>query len=114
MADVQRTRLWTHPDPVSTEMWRFLQHVNHEYSLQLADYASLYKWSVDNVAEFWKEVWRFVGIKASAEAAEVRHIALQSLASQACTAMNASLTYLWLICYSSRLGKCIILQSTSS
>jgi acetoacetyl-CoA synthetase len=33
--------------------------------LALKDYPDLYKWSVDNVPEFWGDVWHFVGIKAS-------------------------------------------------
>ena len=63
--------LWRHGDPTATEMWRFLQHVNAAYSLDLNDYPGLYKWSVDNVADFWKECWHFVGIKASQPFAEV-------------------------------------------
>ena len=46
-------------------MWRFLLHVNQKYGLQLNGYPDLYKWSVDNAALFWGEVWHFVGIKAS-------------------------------------------------
>jgi acetoacetyl-CoA synthetase len=57
--------LWRHPDPTSTPMWRFLLHVNQKYGLQLAGYPDLYKWSVENAALFWGEVWHFVGIKAS-------------------------------------------------
>ena len=57
--------LWRHGNPQSTPMWKFLQHVNAKYSLQLADYPTLYRWSVDNVAAFWEEVWDFTGIRAS-------------------------------------------------
>jgi len=46
-------------------MWKFLQHVNSKYTLALDDYPALYKWSVENVAEFWEEVWHFAGIKSS-------------------------------------------------
>jgi acetoacetyl-CoA synthetase len=46
-------------------MWKFLQHVNSKYGLNLSDYPGLYKWSVDNVPEFWGEVWHFTGTKAS-------------------------------------------------
>lgn len=57
--------LWRHQDPQSTQMWEFLEHVNSKYGLQLNDYPSLYKWSVDNVATFWEEAWHFTGIRNS-------------------------------------------------
>ncbi|KAL2181449.1 uncharacterized protein P884DRAFT_273962 [Thermothelomyces heterothallicus CBS 202.75] len=57
--------LWRHEAPAETPMWRFLEHVNSKYGLSLKDYPDLYKWSVDNVADFWGDVWHFVGIKAS-------------------------------------------------
>ncbi|KAK3399150.1 hypothetical protein B0T20DRAFT_351654 [Sordaria brevicollis] len=57
--------LWRHQDPQSTQMWKFLEHVNSKYGLQLNDYPSLYKWSVDNVAAFWEETWHFTGIRNS-------------------------------------------------
>lgn len=52
-------------------MWRFLEHVNAKYGLSLKDYPELYKWSVDNVPDFWGEVWHFVGIRASKSFDEV-------------------------------------------
>jgi|SRR3569833_24189 len=57
--------LWRHPDPASTPMTNFLQHVNSRHGLDLADYAALHKWSIDNVAAFWEDTWHFVGIKAA-------------------------------------------------
>lgn len=63
--------LWRHPDPTSTAMYKFLQHVNATYNLALTDYPGLYKWSVENVADFWKECWHFIGIKASQPFTEV-------------------------------------------
>jgi hypothetical protein len=52
-------------------MWRFLQHVNATYNLDLNDYPGLYKWSVEYIADFWNECWQFVGIKASQPFSEV-------------------------------------------
>lgn len=57
--------LWRHADPQSTPMWRFLEQVNKNQNLNLTSYQDLYKWSVDDIAQFWHETWQFVGIKAS-------------------------------------------------
>ena len=46
-------------------MWRFLERVNQKHRLQLDGYSGLYKWSTDDTALFWEEVWHFVGIRAS-------------------------------------------------
>lgn len=59
------TELWRHGSPETTQMWKFLEHVNSKYGLALRDYPGLYQWSVDNVADFWGDVWHFTGIKAS-------------------------------------------------
>lgn len=64
-------KLWTHPDPSSTPMWKFIQRINKKYNLAVAGYPELYQWSIDNVAEFWSEAWHFVGIVASKEADQV-------------------------------------------
>ena len=63
--------LWRHPDPTSTPMWQFIQRVNEKHALELADYQGLYKWSIENVAQFWEECWDFVGIEASNARGEV-------------------------------------------
>jgi hypothetical protein len=57
--------LWRHPDPKSTPMYKFMQHINTTFGLALDDYPALYKWSVDHVPSFWEQVWHFVGVEAS-------------------------------------------------
>ncbi|OTA90781.1 hypothetical protein M434DRAFT_397770 [Hypoxylon sp. CO27-5] len=57
--------LWRHPNPDSTQMYKFLQNVNSKYGTEINDYPALYKWSIDNISEFWEEVWQYCGIKAS-------------------------------------------------
>ncbi|KAL1881401.1 hypothetical protein VTK73DRAFT_4161 [Phialemonium thermophilum] len=52
-------------------MWGFLQHVNSAHGLCLNDFPGLYKWSIENVAAFWDEVWQFVGIRSSMTFTEV-------------------------------------------
>lgn len=68
--------LWRHPNPTATEMWKFLEHVNSKYGLQISDYPSLHKWSIGNVGSFWEEVWHFTGIKSSQPFKEVGIIVL--------------------------------------
>lgn len=63
--------LWRHEDPKSTPMWRFLELVNKKYGSHFQTYAELHRWSVDNVAAFWEEVWHFTGIVASAPYTQV-------------------------------------------
>lgn len=58
-------KLWEHPDPESTHMWKFMQDVNAKYQLQLKNYDDLYKWSVEHISDFWGEVWKRAGVKAS-------------------------------------------------
>lgn len=67
-----KPELWRHPDPTSTPLWKFVQHVNSKYGLDLKDYPAVYRWSIDNVAEFWEEAWHFVGIRASKSFDKVR------------------------------------------
>ncbi len=46
-------------------MYRFMRNVNHTYGTLFADYDALYQWSVENIPEFWAQMWRFAGIIAS-------------------------------------------------
>ena len=46
-------------------MVAFIAHLNSRYpqlSLNPQDYWQLYKWSVEEIETFWKEVWDFCGI----------------------------------------------------
>jgi acetoacetyl-CoA synthetase len=46
-------------------MYRFMTLINERYSTDFDNYDDLYQWSVDNIAEFWKQMWDFGSIKAS-------------------------------------------------
>ena len=53
--------LWT-PNNEQIEnanMTRFIEKVNEQYGLALASYDELYKWSIDNIPDFWKVMWEF-------------------------------------------------------
>jgi hypothetical protein len=57
--------LWRHPDPRSTCMWDFKDTINTKYSLNLQTYDDLYRWSIENIPQFWAETWSFCGVEAS-------------------------------------------------
>ncbi|GAO18531.1 hypothetical protein UVI_02054730 [Ustilaginoidea virens] len=50
-------KLWEHPDPKSTAMWKFMQAANTKYALDLQDFHALYKWSCSCRNQFWSLVW---------------------------------------------------------
>ncbi|HSG68444.1 MAG TPA: acetoacetate--CoA ligase, partial [Bacteroidales bacterium] len=43
----------------------FMEHVNGRFGSSISDYNELYKWSVDNPADFWGAFWYYSGIKYS-------------------------------------------------
>jgi acetoacetyl-CoA synthetase len=44
---------------------RFIEMVNHEYSLNIKEYSQLYDWSTQELAQFWDSMWQFGDIIAS-------------------------------------------------
>lgn len=46
---------------------KFINTVNKKHSLGINSYDELYKWSVENIADFWAAAWEFSEIKASRE-----------------------------------------------
>ncbi len=48
-----------------TNIYRFISFVNQRFGKDFKDYANLYDWSVNNIADFWATAWDFLGIKAS-------------------------------------------------
>jgi len=56
--------LWEHENKESTSMWEFLQRINKTYKKDLKTYDELHGWSIQNVADFWGEVWHFTGMQA--------------------------------------------------
>ena len=59
--------LWTPSELTLREarMTRFMEWVGERHSLQFASYADLWKWSVDELEQFWADVWEFCGVRAS-------------------------------------------------
>jgi len=44
---------------------KFINAVNKKHSLDINSYNDLYKWSVENIQDFWAAMWEFGEIKAS-------------------------------------------------
>ncbi|KAL2179040.1 uncharacterized protein P884DRAFT_219966 [Thermothelomyces heterothallicus CBS 202.75] len=51
-------KLWEHPDPKSTPMYRFMQEINGKENLQLKTFRELYAYSLAHRTSFWSHVFR--------------------------------------------------------
>ena len=49
----------------SSNIYRFMQNVNEKYGTHFSEYEALHQWSVNNLENFWAEIWDFTEIKAS-------------------------------------------------
>jgi hypothetical protein len=69
-------QLWQHPAPETTKMHAFKQHISRKYGVVFGTeedaHASLWRWSVDNIPDFWAEAWNACGIRASRRFDDVR------------------------------------------
>ena len=54
-----------------TNMYRFMVFLNKKLGTEFTDYPSLYKWSIENIPDFWNAIWDFTGIRASAQYKEI-------------------------------------------
>ena len=59
--------LWTPSEEKvqQANMTRFIRFVNEKYGLSLSDYPGLYRWSVENISDFWAALWEFGEVQAS-------------------------------------------------
>lgn len=46
-------------------MWGFMEDINTKYRLNLQTYDDLFRWSIENIAQFWAETWSFCGVESS-------------------------------------------------
>lgn len=61
-------KLWEHPNPEATSLFQFKEHISQKYNVKFnseIDPNSLWQWSVDNLSDFWSEVWDYTKIRAS-------------------------------------------------
>jgi len=43
----------------NSNIFEFQNFINCKYNLSIKNYAQLYKWSIDNIDDFWKEMWSY-------------------------------------------------------
>jgi acetoacetyl-CoA synthetase len=63
----QQTPLWT-PSPEDcerAEMTRFMRWAGERRGRPFAGYNELWRWSVDELEDFWASIWEFCGVRAS-------------------------------------------------
>ena len=62
-----RTPLWIPSEErkQAANITRFIGLVNAKHHFNLDSYAGLYQWSVENIPDFWADVWDFGGLIAS-------------------------------------------------
>lgn len=67
VSDKSAIKLWEQsiPDREATAMYKFMALLNRKHGLQLKTYDDLHKWSIENIAAFWGEVWETTGVVAS-------------------------------------------------
>ena len=49
----------------NSNMYRFMLFINEKYGTNFKEYSPLYKWSIDNIPEFWASFWEYADIKYS-------------------------------------------------
>ena len=49
----------------NSQIETFRLQVNSRYDINLKDYMDLYKWSINNISDFWKAIWGFMSIEHS-------------------------------------------------
>jgi len=62
-----KTPLWQ-PTPErirKANITRFIEYVNGKHHQNIKNYRELYKWSIENIPDFWERMWDFAEIKAS-------------------------------------------------
>ncbi|KAK3325558.1 hypothetical protein B0H66DRAFT_128622 [Apodospora peruviana] len=50
-------KLWEHPDPGNTDMWRFMQEVNTKRGLKLKTFWDLQNYSLTQRSNFWTDIF---------------------------------------------------------
>jgi acetoacetyl-CoA synthetase len=49
----------------NTNLYRFMNVINEKYRQNFSEYEPLYRWSIENIPDFWANLWEFAKIKSS-------------------------------------------------
>jgi acetoacetyl-CoA synthetase len=49
----------------NTNLYRFMNVINEKYRQNFSEYEPLYRWSIENIPDFWENLWEFAKIKSS-------------------------------------------------
>ena len=49
----------------NSNMYQFMNVINNKYHQDFSEFAPLYEWSIENIADFWETFWEFADIIAS-------------------------------------------------
>ncbi len=49
----------------NTNLYRFMNIINETYNQNFSEYEPLYQWSIENIPDFWANLWKFARIKSS-------------------------------------------------
>ncbi|MHA2288125.1 MAG: acetoacetate--CoA ligase [Promethearchaeota archaeon] len=65
--DTERKLLWAPSEEwiKNANVTRFIEKINKDYIANLSGGRELYKWSVENIEDFWTAIWDFGGVIAS-------------------------------------------------
>ncbi len=55
----------------ASQMEAFRNQVNSRFNINLKNYFDLYEWSISNISDFWKAIWRFMAIEFSGDYTQV-------------------------------------------
>jgi len=64
---IEQQPLWEPSEEMrqSTELMRFMKWAGERHGRRFTDYAELWQWSVDELEDFWADIWEFCGVRAS-------------------------------------------------
>ena len=54
--------LWKPSSPDKSKMADLANTINDRYNQNLNDYDKLHQWSIENIPQFWEEIWNYCGI----------------------------------------------------